>query len=861
MELKNYQKQVINDLEIYLATLDRVGDPGRAFTEYWTEQWYARPDTYFDRVPGVPYTSLKVPTAGGKTIIAVHALGKLVDRIPVGNPRVVLWFVPWDTILTQTLRAFRDTDHPYRRRLDEMFNGRVSIFDKDAVLSGASFNASSVLEETSIIVLSIQSFRAKNKESRKVNQENGNLYSFAWKYETGVNIEWADETSLLKVLHNLNPIIVIDESHRAETDLSREMIVNLNPRYILGLTATPQKDANIISYTDAIKLKDEQMIKLPVVAYNLPSRESVIEKAVHLRINLENRAKELELTGGKYIRPIVLFQAESRTKDEAINYDKIKEKLIQAGIPANEIAIKVADKDEISHYDLLSRDCPIRYIITVDALKEGWDCPFSYILASLANRTSVMNVTQILGRVLRQPYARSTLDPRLNLSYVLSSSIDFHATIDEIIRWLGSIGFSKEDLVAENLDTTVSSALSPEMEKMAIEFGQSISAQPSDHDMDSPEDFDITRLSLTQIEDATVIDQMLDHANAVGEQFLAEVATSIHSSVSRELREKANIYKIKPSFLEIIQSIDIPQFFPRDNMHLSLFDAKIPLDKEELSSGFTLATADANIILEWGALDMYKIDLARESGELEYGKIGQHTQKLLLDYIDSLAPEDQINTVAWIVRKYLSKWDILWDTDLINYIERVLKQANESTIEYIKKSPYNAADQIKKRLELLVETHREKQFDNLRNADKIILAPSWRFRDEIILPSVSSALEKSLYEREWDMNGFERTVVEQLATLDNIVFWHRNEERRDFCINGWINHYPDFIIVTQSGKIIAIETKWGDRDNSDSRNKLKLGKTWESLSNGKCKYFMVFQDNPIAESHTLSDIIEIIKDL
>ena len=110
--------------------------------------------------------------------MAVHAIGKLADRIPVGSPRVVLWFVPWDTILTQTLKAFRDIDHPYRRRLDEMFNGRVSIFDKDMVLSGAGFNASSVLEETSIVILSMQSFRSKNKESRKVNQENGNLHSF-----------------------------------------------------------------------------------------------------------------------------------------------------------------------------------------------------------------------------------------------------------------------------------------------------------------------------------------------------------------------------------------------------------------------------------------------------------------------------------------------------------------------------------------------------------------------------------------------------------------------------------------------------------------------------------------------------------
>lgn len=121
--------------------------------------------------------------------MAVHAVGKLVERIPVGSPRIVLWFVPWDTILTQTIKAFRDIDHPYRRRLDEMLGGRVAIFDKEAVLSGAGFNASSVLAETAVIVLSMQSFRSRNKESRKVNQENGNLHSFVGKYESGRSIE------------------------------------------------------------------------------------------------------------------------------------------------------------------------------------------------------------------------------------------------------------------------------------------------------------------------------------------------------------------------------------------------------------------------------------------------------------------------------------------------------------------------------------------------------------------------------------------------------------------------------------------------------------------------------------------------
>lgn len=276
------------------------------------------------------------------------------------------------------------------------------------------------------------------------------------------------------------------------------------------------------------------MVKLPVVAYNLPSRETVIQTAVQLQKNLENRATELSASGGKYIRPIVLFQAESRTREEAVNYDRIKEKLIEAGIPANQIAIKVSDKDEIKSHDLLSPDCPIRYIITVDALKEGWDCSFAYILASLANRTSTMNVTQILGRVLRQPYARTTIEPRLNLSYVLSSSEDFHTTIEEIIRGLNAIGFGQEDIKYENLDT-INPAVTPEMRRMAIDFGQALPTNSSTHTDDSPEEFNLTNGILVENSDSTIINNIIENASLRSAQFEEEVESSSNFMLSREM--------------------------------------------------------------------------------------------------------------------------------------------------------------------------------------------------------------------------------------------------------------------------------------------------------------------------------------
>ena len=93
----------------------------------------------------------------------------------------------------------------------------------------------------------------------------------------------------------------------------------------------------------------------------------------------------------------------------------------------------------------MSKDCPVRYIITVNALKEGWDCSFAYILASLADKSSAVDVEQILGRVLRQPYVMKHNFPLLNLSYVLTASSKFLNTLDNIVKGLNKAGFSDKD--------------------------------------------------------------------------------------------------------------------------------------------------------------------------------------------------------------------------------------------------------------------------------------------------------------------------------------------------------------------------------------------------------------------------------
>ena len=405
MELKSYQQRVIADLESYLGYLDRYRDTAKAFNMYWEDKIGPYDpltgegmQPYKNTIPNAAHICIKVPTAGGKTFIACNALHTIFRHYASGTPKVVVWLVPWSNLLDQTVANLRNPAHPYRQKLNMLFQHRVEVYEKKELLQGANFNPSVVTEQLSVIVMSFASLRARNKEDRKVYQQNSQLLSFAGVYNDADSLLGnIDETSLINVIRSLQPVLVVDESHNAESELSIEMLRSLNPSFILDLTATPKDNSNIISLVPAIELKKEHMVKLPVIVYNHHDKTDVISSALHLQKKLELAALEQEKNGGRYIRPIVLFQAQAKTNEDNTTFLKVKNLLLKIGIPEEQIKIKTAEKNELKGIDLMARDCPVRYIITINALREGWDCPFAYVLASLADRSSAVEVEQLLG--------------------------------------------------------------------------------------------------------------------------------------------------------------------------------------------------------------------------------------------------------------------------------------------------------------------------------------------------------------------------------------------------------------------------------------------------------------------------------
>ena len=306
MELNSYQKQVMRDLGAYLACVDRTPNLFAAWREYWAEKDVAvglgGVPLYNNSIEKVPHVCMKVPTGGGKTFMGCASVKRIFDGLPAGRPQVVVWLVPSDSILTQTIRNLSNVGHPYRQKLDQDFGGRVGIYTKEMLLTGQNFSPDTVREMLTVCVMSYGSLRinSKKKDVRKVYQENGNLFRFADYFrDTDVLLADTPDTALIQVLRHLEPVVVVDESHNAGSDLSTEMLNNLNPSFVLDLTATPRKNSNIICYVDARELKKERMVKLPVVVYNRTTRQSVIQDAIQLRGSIEQDAIAAEQAGGR----------------------------------------------------------------------------------------------------------------------------------------------------------------------------------------------------------------------------------------------------------------------------------------------------------------------------------------------------------------------------------------------------------------------------------------------------------------------------------------------------------------------------------------------------------------------------------
>lgn len=898
MELKSYQARTIQELKEFICFTKTSKNASEAYENYWKSKGIipssdANIKPYNDSVKNAPHVCLKVPTAGGKTFIACSSLKAIFDEYSAIQKKAVVWLVPSDSILEQTKAALKNPNHPYRQRINVDFANRVEVYEKSELLAGQGFSPTTVRENLSIFVLSFDSLRTSKKEGRKVYQDNGALMSFSDDIEADSSDE---DITLMKVISSLCPIVIVDESHNAVSELSIDMLNVLNPSFVLDLTATPRESSNIISFVTAQELKNENMVKLPVIIQNNSKIEGVIGNALHLRRVLELKAKECEKNyGTPYIRPIVLFQAQPKSGEEATTFEKLKQILITAGCKEDEIAIKTADINELKNVNLMSNRCKIKYIITVNALKEGWDCPFAYILASVANRSADVDVTQILGRILRQPYVQHLPDENLNTSYVLTNSSDFFKTVERIAYTLNQNHFTGKDFRAyeENEKIIETPVTTPEQSELELtqqtvdsKITDTSNTQGSDdlnnadtsligfYDDSSFDDSATAQSTVTGYEDSIPdsTKSILEQAQTAANQATQEKEENINQKIEvPELQSqlKKNQYAMKEEFKEFASSLKIPQFslpvnlppqFNFDNIDSENSGTKF--HKSYLLQGFELSKEDTKINFS-ADIEMYEIDSSENQyQQMTFKRITgtelENIKKIICD--KNQKKEARIEIAKSQVMEIMGSKYPIDDKELAAYIEHILKNFTEDEFEKFASNILLYSNIISDKIDELSDAYCEPKFYDDIEKEKIQLNYWYELPEILTIPNPTTlSIQKSLYEKEGEMNDFEKLVISEVAALPNVEWWHRNPSRGEgFEINGVTNHYPDFIIKTTSGKIIMLETKG---DHLIATKKIKLGNTWAQNAGKQFKYFLVYDKLQVEGSKTKEQFLDLMKDL
>jgi type III restriction enzyme len=781
MELKDYQRQTLETVEKYLMQLAlqqtakeavaRAGVeidfnvPEQAWKKLGRDRWHNRQDGLGR---DIPHFCLKIPTGGGKTLLAARSLDLIGTRFLRRKSGLALWIVPSTQIYRQTLSALRDRQHPYRQALDAASGGCTVIREK-----GDLFRRDDVENNLVVLMLMLPSANRATKEYLRMFRDSGGFDDFfpdesspsaheamlakfpnLDRFEGGGLFGWQVKTSLGNAVRLLDPVIILDEGHKAYSDLAVKTLCDFNPSLILELSATPDSArSNVLVSVSGRDLEREQMIKLDLHLRNKDSDrwQSALEAGKKWRDALEEKAREHKAATNQYIRPINVIQVERTGKDQRsaglIHSEDVREWLVsRMGVLPEEVAVKTSEKDELKEVDdlggLMSPDCPIRYIITKQALQEGWDCPFAYVLTILPRPGSKNALTQLIGRILRQPYARKTGVPELDESYVYCYRQEANQLLDSVRQGLEDDGMG--DLV----------------ENVSVDGGD---------------------------------------ASSAGRRRVAKVRPEFKKTV-KSLLLPIFVVKGERGWRPVSYEADIERRIDWEGCDCTRVVDKVQLAERERQDTEIIAGFSS------GGKDLIE-SRAGAAGDAE-------TVPLDAEYLAHHLTDVVAN--PWMARQVAG--EVIDEMVRKDGAEKVTANG-PLVIDSIRSCLVKEKDQLAKEVFLGMLKRGEMRLAVI--AEKGL---GYGLPDKVTYPDAGSemrrrdgeALEKSLmdYVRREDVNGLEQKVAWYLDEQKRMFFWYRNRVKEDYGVQGWRRHkvYPDFIYTSarRDGaveKIFLIETK------------------------------------------------------
>ena len=881
---KTYQQQVLESVEAYFKACHELPSASIAFTAT-TERLWGRGNPY-NPLAGfpadMPYFCLRVPTGGGKTWLAAKSVALVNTHLLRSEHCVVLWLVPSKPIREQTIKALKDRNHPYHIALREA--GPITVMDLE---EAKSVTRATLDTSTTVIVATRQAFQVEEEECRKVYQSSGALMHHFDNLSPdqrdallcdGEGGERTVPYSLANVLRLRRPFVVVDEAHNSRTELAFDMLARFRPSGVMELTATPDMErtpSNVLHSVSAAELKAEEMIKLPVVLETEPNWQQCLADAIGRREALQQLADEERRGGAAYLRPLVLIQSEPRRAGvETLDFERVRNELItNHGIPPDEIVVATGEEKGLEQIDVDFRlgiadpACPVKFVITQKALAEGWDCPFAYILVSMASLSSATAVEQLLGRVLRQPGASHRQAKALNQSYAFVVSRNFAETAGALRdRLVAGAGFERREV------TAFVTAARAEQSRLDLEgYGGRVVVKPVVVPLSEKPNLKAVPKA---VRDKVSWDGKLNTLT-ITTPLTEDEAEVLKTSVSSESAAQAIVEAAEVSRTTAIEFFQtpaelgerfrVPQLALRVQGELHLFDDPEVLEYPwELSPYDAAPTADDLSVLGAGL----KVS---EGGEIDVDGSGHVVSRFLPELQRDLGlvyqPEhwDALRLATWLCRNlpepsltHASKQAFVaaWLADLLSRDGFSLARANLQK--------FLLRNLLEARIRALRKQAVGKAFQQTlfgeAAASRVVVSDQYvfEFHTQAYAPSRDYDgrfgvfdFRKHFYGRIGDFDSKEEfecaCQLDMLALQGRIQFWVRNLVRREGCAfflqkaDG--RFYPDFLcqlpgVDGQPGPVLAVEYKGADRWNAAEDDRL-IGGLWANLSGGRCQFVMV----------------------
>jgi type III restriction enzyme len=857
--LKNYQRDALESLAGFLRTA-RMRGAKAAFEE----SGYGYRSEPFGKVPCV---CLRIPTGGGKTLLAAHAIPCMAKEWLDSDAPTALWLTPSDTIRSQTIGALQSPGHPYREALEQAYGHRFQVCDLEAV---TAIPPQDWGRQAVIVVATIQSFRIEETGLR-------NVYAFNEAFEphfrglparrlAGLSAipdalvsaeDAADANSPLKgyigkpkySLSNWlalqQPIVIVDEAHNTKTERSFEALKRMAPAVILELTATPiPKKTNVLYHVSAQELQAENMVKLPIMLMEHPQGwEVAVFDAMQTQRKLEAEAQK----EADYIRPIVLFQAQNAT--ERANAQALRKHLIEElHIPTEQIAVATGDTRELEGIDLLAEGCPIRFVITVQALREGWDCPFAYVLCSVQPVRSATAVEQLLGRVLRMPYARRRASAALNKAYAHVSESHFGEAASALAdRLIQGMGF-------EALD--VASMIAPQLPLPGVDDGPLFRAAALPQlTLEMPGKIELPALDNVRVETTDKGKRVIvtGHVN----ESLAERLTATQrgdakkEETQRAIEQHNAIVAAQSAPVSRGETFGrVPWLCYRSQGELELVERQAVLEKAGLDLlADKVSLPGFQVVEQANAFEVYLEGAKVKVGQADAGQ-------LELGALNTSVTEDDL--VRWLDRE-VRQSDIV-QSHLRAYLKVMvvhLLHEQRISLSSLARARFQLAQCINARIEDLRTAAAGRKFKQLvlDGGWEVAVAPERSFS---FLPGNYAVSATDRYRGKWDWHRHFYPVVAKLEdgteefkcaiVIDShpkVKHWVRNLER-DVAGSFWLptsrgRFFPDFICELTDGRIFIVEYKGEHLRNVPSEiEKDQVGRLWAERSAGKCLFLMAF---------------------